>query len=180
MAISIPHPMRWIPALLTNSKQRQATRYQLRFQLPWHPERWMVADDAVNVEGLMRAWSGPSYPDPESAQRARDAMQILYVPHRAAEYYRWSYRSILRTDGRKFRASMRRPITAPTLHIQGALDGCVLPSTAAGSGRYVEGPYEWQLIEGVGHFPHREARDLVTTEILRWCAAAGDSGGESA
>jgi pimeloyl-ACP methyl ester carboxylesterase len=28
--------------------------------------------------------------------------------------------------------------------------------------------YEWRLIDGVGHFPHREAPDLVAGEILRW------------
>jgi pimeloyl-ACP methyl ester carboxylesterase len=44
----------------------------------------------------------------------------------------------------------------------------VLARTAQGSGRYVIAPYEWRLIEGVGHFLHREAPDLVTGEILRW------------
>ena len=27
------------------------------------------------------------------------------------------------------------------------------------------------LIDGVGHFPHEEAPDAVTAELLRWCRA---------
>jgi pimeloyl-ACP methyl ester carboxylesterase len=32
----------------------------------------------------------------------------------------------------------------------------------------VIGRYEWQLLGGVGHFPHLEVPDLVAGEILRW------------
>jgi pimeloyl-ACP methyl ester carboxylesterase len=67
---------------------------------------------------------------------------------------------------------MTTGITAPTLQIHGALDPCVLPTTAEGSRRYVRGEYDWQLIDGVGHFPHEEAPDLVTKELLRWCGSA--------
>ena len=78
-------------------------------------------------------------------------------------------RSLLRLHGHRFRSnrcarrwSRRRcTCTAP-------LDPVVLPATALGSGRYVVAAYEWRLLAGVGHFPHREAPDLVTGEIIRW------------
>jgi pimeloyl-ACP methyl ester carboxylesterase len=57
---------------------------------------------------------------------------------------------------------------APTLHLHGALDTAMLPRTALGSGRYVIAQYEWRLLNDIGHFPHVEAPDLVTGEILRW------------
>ena len=44
----------------------------------------------------------------------------------------------------------------------------MLPRTAQGSGRYVIAPYEWRLLDGLGHFPHQEAPEAVTAEILRW------------
>jgi len=28
--------------------------------------------------------------------------------------------------------------------------------------------YEWRLLDGIGHFPHREVPELMTGEILRW------------
>jgi pimeloyl-ACP methyl ester carboxylesterase len=39
---------------------------------------------------------------------------------------------------------------------------------AQGSSRYVEAPYRWRLLEGVGHFPHEEDPDRFTSELLNW------------
>lgn len=166
--LSIPHPLRWISAI-RDGEQRAASGYLFRFQAPWAPERWIVADDAANVAALLRRWGGPGFPDAETERRCREAIQILLTPNRALEYYRWALRSATRTDGRRYRRAMATPITAPTLQLHGALDGCVLPRTAQGSGRYVAAPYEWRLIDGVGHFPHQECPELVTGELLRWC-----------
>ena len=171
VVMSIPHPRRWPAALLGDREQLAASRYMLRFQLPWAPERWLVADDGANVARLLRDWGGPRFPDPQTERRCRDAMQILYTPNRALEYYRWAFRSILRSDGRRFRSALGRPVQAPTLQLHGSLDRCVLPRSAQRSGRYVGGSYEWRLIDGVGHFPHEEAPDVVSAELLRWCQA---------
>jgi pimeloyl-ACP methyl ester carboxylesterase len=48
------------------------------------------------------------------------------------------------------------------------VDKAILPRTAQGSGRYVIAPYEWRLLDGVGHFPHVESPDVVLGEVLRW------------
>jgi pimeloyl-ACP methyl ester carboxylesterase len=63
---------------------------------------------------------------------------------------------------------MRAQVQVATLHLHGGLDQVVPAAMAQGSGLYVQGRYEWRLIPGVGHFPHREAPDLVAGEILRW------------
>jgi pimeloyl-ACP methyl ester carboxylesterase len=168
VVVSSPHPRRWIPALRQDGKQRAASRHVLRFQLPWAPERWLVEDDGTNVSDLLRAWAGPDFPDAESERHYRDAMQILYTPNRALEYFRWSARSTTRTDGRRYRRAMRAPITAPTLQLHGSLDHCVLPQTAQGSGQFVAADYEWRLLDGIGHFPPEESPDLVTGELVRW------------
>jgi len=166
---SVPHPLRWLAVLPRDGAQRAASSYIARFQLPWHPERWIVADDAANVSRLLHAWGGQGFPDPETDRRCRDAMHILAAPHCALEYYRWAVRSIPRADGRRYRQAMQRPILAPTLQLHGAADTCVLPDSAAGSGRYVHGEYEWRLYDALGHFPHEEAPDVVSTDLLQWC-----------
>jgi pimeloyl-ACP methyl ester carboxylesterase len=171
VVLSWPHPLRWLPTLVRDSAQRRASHHMFRFQLPWAPERWIVEDDATNIAGLLDRWGGPDFPDADTERRCRDAMQILYAPHRAMEYYRWAARSTTRTDGRRYRRAMKAPIDTPTLQLHGALDSCVLPRTAQGSDRYVTADYEWQLIDGVGHFPHEEAPALVSRELLRWCDA---------
>ncbi len=171
VVLSIAHPLRMQEAMLRDRRQRRASRYIMRFQLPWAPERWIVDNDAANIAGLLHSWGGPGFPDPQTEQRCREAMQILYVPNRALEYYRWAVRSLRRTDGRRYRQAMTAPITAATLQIHGGLDPCVLPSTAEGSRRFVSGEYEWLQLDGVGHFPHQEVPDLVTKELLRWLSS---------
>ena len=61
---------------------------------------------------------------------------------------------------------MAAPITAPVLQIHGALDGSMAPATAQGAERYLEGAHRWRLLEGVGHFVHEEAPDVVTGEVV--------------
>jgi pimeloyl-ACP methyl ester carboxylesterase len=168
VTIGVPHPLRWPAALVRDPTQRGASRPVLRFQLPWHPERWLVADNGANVAKLIKAWAGPAFPLTTTEPHWREAMLILGAPHCALEYYRWAVRSVVRSDGRRFRAALRRPIDAPTLQLHGALDGFVRPATAQGSGRYVSAAYEWRLLEEVGHFPHEEAADIVSGEIVRW------------
>ncbi|MDQ1654019.1 MAG: hypothetical protein QOI35_3219 [Cryptosporangiaceae bacterium] len=86
----------------------------------------------------------------------------------ALEYYRWSVRSLTRPSGWRFAKLLQQPIEAPVLQIHGALDPAILPRTAQGSGRYVSGTYEWQVLPDVGHFPQSEAPDHVTGELIRW------------
>jgi pimeloyl-ACP methyl ester carboxylesterase len=166
--LSAPHPLRWTGALLRDPAQRRASGYVARFQLPWHPERWMVEHDAANVSRIMRSWAGPHFPHAETDLAWREAMLILGAPHCALEYYRWAVRSVPRADGRQFRRLLRRPLDVPTLQLHGALDTCVLPATAQGSSRYVAAAYEWRLLDTVGHFPAEEAPDIVTGELVRW------------
>ena len=168
--LSIAHPLRMYDALLRDrdNGQRKASTYIARFQLPWAPERWLVEDDSANVGELLRSWGGPGFPDPETERRCREAMQIPFVANRSLEYYRWAVRSLRRTDGRHYRNAMTARITAPTLQLHGQLDPCVLPGTARGSQHYVTAPYQWRELRGLGHFPHQEAPELVTAELLRF------------
>ena len=167
--LAAPHPVRFRNAILTEPRgQLQASTHLLAFQRPWLPERQLVADDAEQVGRMLHAWSAPSWPDADSERRYREHMQIPHVAHSALEYYRWLLRSQLRPDGLRFARAMRQPVAVPTLQLHGALDTCVLPRTAAGSGRYVGGPYTWRVIAGAGHFLAEETPKEVSAELIRW------------
>lgn len=169
VALAAPHPLRFRNALLTEPRgQLQASAHLLGFQRPWLPERQLVSDHSAQVGRLLHAWSAPGWPDAESASRYRAQFQIPHVAHSALEYYRWLLRSQLRPDGVRFARAIRIPVRVPTLQLHGALDSCVLPRTAAGSGRYVGGPYSWRLIDDAGHFLQEEAPKQVNAEIVRW------------
>ena len=169
--VSVAHPLRMRGMLLTDAVRRRAGSGQtLGFQLPVLPERRLVSHDARRVGQMLHAWSGPGWPDPEAERRYRAAMCIPSVAHSALEYHRWFIRSRLRSDGMRYAHRMRAPVQAPTLQLHGALDSCVLPATARGSGRYVDAPYRWRLMDGVGHFPQEEQPDRFTAELRHWLA----------
>jgi len=168
VAVSAPHPLRLRAAILTDPRgQGRAFGHALMFQLPFLPERRLTRG---LVERLLRRWSGPGWPDPEVAARYAKAFRIPHVAHSALEYYRWLGRSQVRPDGRRYARQMRRQIEVPTLQLHGALDTCVLPRSAQGSGRYVAAPYRWRLLDGAGHFPHEERPDRFDAELLGWLA----------
>lgn len=169
VAVSTPHPLRLGHSLLTDLRhQGWAARYALGFQLPITPEKRLVKDDAALVGELLRDWSGPGWPDARTEEVYRTAFQIPAVAHCALEYHRWTIRSLLRPDGIRYSRRMRAPIRVPVLHLHGALDRTVLPRSAQGSGRHVEAPYRWKLIEGAGHFPHEERPESFDEELLGW------------
>jgi pimeloyl-ACP methyl ester carboxylesterase len=169
VAVAAPHPRRMRAAALTDRHQMAAARHLLGFQRPWVPERQLVRDDGAFVERLLRKWAGaPDWPDAETAARYRRAMQVENVAHSALEYHRWALRSVPRPDGIRFAHTMLTPIQSPVLQVHGARDRTVLPTSAAGSGRYVAAAYTWRLLDGVGHFPHEEAPAAFDELLLDW------------
>jgi pimeloyl-ACP methyl ester carboxylesterase len=169
--VSMPHPLRLRAAVLSAPfAQARSMTYALGFQLPMLPERRLLKDGARRVGQLLEAWSGPGWPDPETEQRYQDAMSVPSAVHSALEYHRWYLRSRFRPDGIRYTRMMRSPIQAPTLHLHGALDPCVLPNAARGSGVHVEAPYRWRLLDGAGHFPHEEVPERFDLELRSWLA----------
>jgi pimeloyl-ACP methyl ester carboxylesterase len=167
-AVSAPHPLRLRQAVREDLRgQGWAARNTLKFQVPrW--EHRLLADDAAAIGALLHEWSAPGWPDEHSEQLIRQAFQIPGVAHCALEYQRWLIRSIPRPDGLRYAHRMRAPIQVPALQLHGALDTCVLPRSAQGSGRYVEAAYSWKLLDGAGHFPHQERPRAFDARLLGW------------
>jgi pimeloyl-ACP methyl ester carboxylesterase len=172
VTIAAPHPLRLRSAVFSDVRGQLASATPvLKFQLPRY-EHVLTRDDAALVGSYLRAWAAPAWvgtPDFAGYERAcRQAMLIPQAAFCALEAFRWGVRSLVRLRGHRFRRELSTPVRVPTLQLHGELDPVVRPTSARGSGRYVSWPYEWCQIRGVGHFPHREAAELVTGEILRW------------
>lgn len=168
VAVSMPHPRRLRTAHLLDPAQMACSRYVLPYQRPLLPERALVSRDAHAVTDLLERWSGPGWPDEQTAARYRQAARIPGVAHCAMESFRWMVRSLPRPDGLRYARRMASPVTVPTLHVHGELDTCVLPSSARGSGRYVEAPYRFELLDGVGHFVAEEAPERFSALLTSW------------
>ena len=175
--VGAAHPLRLRQAIATGPRgQAHASAYALRtLQIPRLPEGKLTRDSHY-VRELFDTWSGPRWrgtPDyVADVEHYARAMRIHPVAHLACEHFRWLVRSQVRPDGRRFAQTLRQPIDVPVLQLHGDLDGCVLPSTAQGSGRYVTGDYEWRQLDGVGHFPQNEVPELVSGEVIRWAKGA--------
>jgi len=174
VALGAAHPLRLRQAVLSDPRgQGSASAYALRgFQVPRRPEARLTRDSSY-VHELFDAWTGPRWRAtpgyPAEVERYAAALRIHPVAHCSLEYFRWLVRSLPRVDGRRYASSLaQHPVAAPVLQLHGDLDGCVLPRTAQGSGRYVTGEYQWHALDGVGHFPQNEAAEVVSGELIRW------------
>lgn len=163
VAVSAPHPLR-----LRQSPRTAWMSQTALFQIPLWPEKRIVRDDAAFAAGLLHQWSAEGWPDAQTERHVRDAIQLPGAAHCALEYHRWFIRSTPRPDGIRYGHRMAAPVQAPTLHLHGALDPAMPPYSAQGSGRYVEAPYTWTLIEAAGHFPHEERPNTFNDELLSW------------
>jgi pimeloyl-ACP methyl ester carboxylesterase len=169
------HPLRLRAGLLADPRgQLVSSLPMLRFQVP-RMEHALTRADAAVIGSYLWRWAGTAWRSTadfrEYEERCREAFRIPQTAFCALEAYRWAVRSVLRLQGYRYVKQMQQPIVSPTLQLHGSADSAILARTALGSGRYVLADYEWRLLDGVGHFPHREAPDLVTGEILRWAKA---------
>ncbi|WP_205856555.1 alpha/beta fold hydrolase [Phytoactinopolyspora endophytica] len=168
-ALSMPHPLVLRRHMLKGGIARHGSL--LASQVPFVPERRLVADDGIRVEQLLRRWTSPSspFPDEETGARYSEAMRIWPASHCALEYQRWAVRSLFRSNGRRFsRRLERQPIAAPVLQIHGGADRQHTSQLVASSRHHVAGRHQWLQLENVGHFPHEESPDLVTDTLVEW------------
>jgi pimeloyl-ACP methyl ester carboxylesterase len=167
--VAMPHPVRFAQALRTDLEQLRMSSYIGFFQTPKLPERRLIEGDLVAE--LLARWGGAGFPDAETESRCREAMSIPAAAHCALEYYRWSVRSLTRPSGRRYLRLLAEGVQAPVLQLHGALDGCIRPESAHGSGAFAHGGYALHLLDGLGHFPHEQAPELVTELLLEHARA---------
>jgi pimeloyl-ACP methyl ester carboxylesterase len=165
--LGMAHPLRLAAALRSDRAQLKASAYIGFFQLPKLPEARLTRDGGAYVGEILRRWGGPGFPDAETDARCREAMAVPGAAHCALEWYRWAVRSRTRPSGLRFMSLLERGVGVPTLHLHGALDSCILPSTARGSGAWTRhAPYAYEELPGVGHFVQQEAPELVGRRLL--------------
>jgi pimeloyl-ACP methyl ester carboxylesterase len=73
-----------------------------------------------------------------------------------------------RYDALHDRIASTEKLSVPTLMVQGGADACVLPQSTESKDKDFSGGYRRVVLDGIGHFPTREAPDAVADAVLEF------------
>jgi pimeloyl-ACP methyl ester carboxylesterase len=135
-----------------------------------------IAEDPIGFARLQwETWSPPGWFDEAEFERTAqsfnnpDWLAIMLSSYRS----RWrEEKRDPQYDPLQERIARVGTISVATLMIQGAADGTVLPQSTENLDGHFSGPYRRLLLDGVGHFPTREAPAAVADALLKHLRAA--------
>ena len=138
-ALSVPHPLAYSTALASEATdQQQRSSYFPAFREEG-AEHGMLADDATVLKMIYLA-SGLT--EEESAPY----LEALRTPEALGAALSW-----YRAAGGHLIADLD-PITVPTLHVWSTEDAALGREGAEATADHVEGPYRFEVLEGVDHW----------------------------
>ena len=162
VSIGVGHPATGIE--IFNSPDRMHYSFHLwLFQLEGLGELALQANDFEMIDYLWRHWSHQTV-DQDHIDRAKEAFRQPGVPKAALGYYRGVVRAAVAKP--EFFERVTRPTRVPMMVVYGAED----PARAISQGedKFFEGQYRRELVEGAGHFVHRERPEETTRLLLQW------------
>lgn len=145
-AVSVPHPVAFVEALRTDPDQRARSRYMKDWQSPDAEQRLLDG-------GLDALFAIPAVDAARYVERMRQPGALTA----ALSWYR--AQSLADLDG-------LGPISAPTLHVWSDQDAALGPAGARATGDHVEGPYRFEVLEGVSHWVPEQAADQLSALLL--------------
>ncbi|MEM9194688.1 MAG: alpha/beta hydrolase [Myxococcota bacterium] len=165
VTLAVPHPLVALRAILRGGEQLRKSAYILGFQLPRIFEPRLRRGDLTRR--LWRRWS-PSLDADRTHLRHVD-VSLRENPEAVLGWYR-AFSSPPAAAVRRIQSWHATRIAVPTLHLHGAEDGCILPQSARGQGRYFC-RHQSRILPGVGHFLQWEKPEQVAAEIDRFFTA---------
>jgi pimeloyl-ACP methyl ester carboxylesterase len=160
----------WDPGPLATPGLEQASRY-------WY--QWFMATERgaeiVRNQGKAFAryqwetWGPPRWFDDAAFETTAKSFENVDWPAITLHSYRVRWGEAEpdpRYSALDARVKAARTIGTPTLMIQGGGDRCTMPASTEGKEKNFIGGYARKVIDGVGHFPTREAPEAVSKLLL--------------
>jgi pimeloyl-ACP methyl ester carboxylesterase len=135
----------------------------LFFQLPWLPELGLVGPgQRMFRRTLARSGLSDTYID--------RYLSVLTQPGAATAAINW-YRALPLLP-----PSRLLPVEVPTLYVYGTADFALGRRAADLTGRYVRGPYRYEVLQGVSHWIPEEVPEVVAALVIEHAGSYGARG----
>lgn len=168
--LAVPHPVEVRRTLRRSPLHVLRSFHWFLFQLPRLPERLCRARDFAFVELLWRLWSPDYAVHRAHVARVKETLRPPGAMEASLAYYRALF------DRRRqdpaladLRERLDQPIRVPTLVACGSRD--MRAQMLERQRDRFAGRYQTAIVEGAGHFLHREKPDAVNRLILDWLRA---------
>lgn len=155
--VSTPHPAAFRAALAeSEGDQAQRSWYMTWFQTPEEPERVFLENDAAGLRGIYSGLPQDAVEEYVALFRQPGALTA------AINWYRAAGPDLTRETG---------PITMPTLYVWSTDDIALGREAAEATAGHVQGPYRFEVLEGVSHWIPEEVPDTLNGLLLEHLAA---------
>jgi pimeloyl-ACP methyl ester carboxylesterase len=146
-AVSVPHPLAFVEALRSDDDQRRRSRYMKHWQDP-------RAEEQLLGDGLERVFG--DVPGVDMSRHVEHMRQPGALTG-ALSWYRAQSLDDLEGLG---------PISMPTLHVWSDQDVALGRFGAEATAAHVEGPYRFEVLEGVSHWIPEQAPEALSRLLL--------------
>ncbi|MFE7745874.1 alpha/beta fold hydrolase [Nocardia sp. NPDC057455] len=150
-AVSQPHPAALRQAMAEDEDQAQRSHHLTTLRQPRTAERTLLADDCAALRRIFE-WKIPE-------ERAEQYVRRLAQPGALTAALNW-YRAM-------DLAGPIGPASVPTLYVWGTEDATVGSTAALATGKYVSGPYRFEMLEDVSHWIPEEAPEALTRLLIQ-------------
>jgi pimeloyl-ACP methyl ester carboxylesterase len=158
--VSVPHPKAFATALAESQEQRDMSSYITLFREEGKAEEVLGGNDFAALRAMLGTTGSPD--------DVEEYMRILGPPGAltaALNWYRAMQPGLVGDIG---------AITTPTLFVWSTNDVALGRDAAEATAQYVEGPYRFEVLEGVSHWiPEQAAGDLNRLVLEHLRSAAG-------
>lgn len=152
-AVSVPHPLAFTSALRDEGGDQSSRSSYIDFFRSDGAAEALLADDAAMLRGLYESTGLP----PEDVAPYLDVLTQPGAMQAALNWYRAADLTLVEGLG---------PITMPTMHVWSTDDPALGRAGAEATADHVEGPYRFEVLEGVGHWIPELAAEQLNRLLL--------------